>query len=117
MQHYCLPQSEPRSHVGDILRRGRAQLLEEQRFDIPGPNAPGRQFVAVPRLGQIRLASQPDRRLLDCLFERQVLERMQRVVVNEDADRPLRGEQVRKPIVFAQQLIVRCADLGGHQAT
>ena len=36
--------------------------------------------------------------MLDRVFERQVLEGVQRVVVNEDADRPLRRQQVREPI-------------------
>ena len=45
--------------------------------------------------------------MLDGLFERQVLERMQRVVVNEDADGPLRREQVCKPIDQARQGVVR----------
>ena len=38
------------------------------------------------------------RRALDRLFERQVFEGVQRVVMDEDADRPLRGQQVRQPI-------------------
>ena len=45
--------------------------------------------------------------MLDRLFERQVLERVQRVVVNEDADRPLRRQQMREPIDHVRQRMVR----------
>ena len=41
--------------------------------------------------------------MLDGLFEGQVLERVQCVVVNEDADGPLRREQVCKAIDRAHQ--------------
>jgi hypothetical protein len=36
-----------------------------------------------------------------------MLERVQRVVVNEDADGPLRREQVREPIDRTRQELVR----------
>ena len=36
--------------------------------------------------------------MFDRVFERQVLERVQRVVVDEDADRSLRRQQVRELI-------------------
>jgi hypothetical protein len=44
------------------------------------------------------LASEPAAGLLDRVFEGQVLEGMQRVVVDEDADRPLGREQVRQRV-------------------
>ena len=84
-----------------------AQLFDEQRFDVLGANAAGRQLVAIPRLGQVRLAPEPDRGMLDRLFERQVLERVQRVVVDEDADRSLRRQQVRELIDHVRQRMVR----------
>ena len=48
VQHHRAPEIEPRSHARDILRRARAQLLDEQCFDVLGANAAGRQFVAIP---------------------------------------------------------------------
>src|SRR5262249_28739420 len=51
---------------------------------------------------------------LDRRLERQVLERVQRVVVDEDADRPLRRQQVREPIDRAGQGMVRGAGVVEH---
>jgi hypothetical protein len=45
--------------------------------------------------------------VFDRLFERQVLERVQRVVVDEDTDRPLRRQQVREPVDGLRQRIIR----------
>jgi hypothetical protein len=107
VQHHRAPELEPRSHARHLLRCARAQFLDEQCFDVLGANAAGGEFVAIPRLGQIRLAPQADRGILDRLFKWQVLEGVQRVVVNEDADRPLRREQGCKPIDQARQGIAR----------
>jgi hypothetical protein len=41
--------------------------------------------------------------MFDGVFEGQMLERVQGVVVNENTDGPLRREQVCKPIERAQQ--------------
>jgi hypothetical protein len=81
----------PRRDAGDILRRALAQLLDEQSFDVLRADAPRRQLVAIPRFSQVRLASEPDRGLLDRRLERQIFERVQGVVVDEDADGPLRA--------------------------
>lgn len=51
-------------------------------------------------------------RELDRLFERQVLEGMQRIVVNEDADGPLRRQQVCQLIDDARQGMVGRAGIG-----
>ena len=98
MQHDGPPEIETRSDARDVLRRAGAELIDEQRLDVPGANTAGRQLVAIARLGQERFAPEPRRGMFDRLFERQVLERVQRVVVDEDADRSLRRQQVREPI-------------------
>src|SRR4030095_3724675 len=90
VEHNYAPEIEPRSDVRNVFRRARAQLLDEQSFDIFGANAARCQFVAIPRLGQVWLALQPHRRMFDGVFEGQVLERVQGVVVNENTDGPLR---------------------------
>ena len=90
-------------------RRAGAELFDEQRLDVSGENAARRQLVAIPRLGQERLAPQPFGGVLDRLFERQVLERVQRVVVDEDADGALRRQQVRQVVDHARQGMVRRA--------
>ena len=98
VQHDRPPEIEAGPDARHILRAPRAEVFVEQRLDVPGENAARRQLVAIPRLGQVRLALQPFGGVLDRLFERQVLERVQRVVVDEDADRALRRQQVRQPI-------------------
>ena len=95
MQHYRAPEIEAGSGPGDIAGASIAEVFAEQRVDVPGENAARRQFLAVSRFREKRLALQALAGALDRLFERQVLEGVQRVVVNEDADRALRGQQAR----------------------
>jgi hypothetical protein len=57
-----------------------------------------RQLGTVERLGHERLGAEQFRRLDHGTFKRQVLECVEGIVVNEDADRPLNGEQVRRAI-------------------
>jgi hypothetical protein len=76
VEHHCAPEIEPRSGVRDVCRCARAQLHDEQCFDIAGANAARCQFVAISRLGQVRLALQPHRRMFDGVFEGQMLERV-----------------------------------------
>ena len=92
-----------------IARAPSAELFVEQRLDVPGENAARRELIAIPRLGQERFALQPFGGALDRLFERQVLECVQGVVVNEDADRALCRQQVRQLIDHTRQRMVRCA--------
>ena len=103
VQHDGPPEIEAGADAGHVARASGAQLFVEQRFHVPGENAARRQLVAIPRFGQERLASQPLGGALDRLFERQVLEGVQRVVVDEDADGPLRRQQVRQLIDHARR--------------
>ena len=107
VQHDGPPEIEAGSDASHIPRAAGAQLFDEQRLDVPGENAARRQLVAIPRLGQERFAPQPFGGALDRLFERQVLEGVQRVVVDEDADGALRRQQVRQLIDHARQGMVR----------
>ena len=68
-------------------------------------DAAGRQGGAIAGLGKVRLTAIHARRPANRLVERQVFERVERVVVNEDADRPLRGKQVRRMIDGVAQLL------------
>ena len=61
--------------------------------------------VSTP-VGDLDVLGRPSGRMLDCLFERHLLERMERVVVNEDADRTLRRKQVCKAADHVRQGIV-----------
>ena len=87
------------------------KLLDEQRLHVLGENASRREFLSIPRLGEERLAAQFLGGVLDGLFERQVLEGVERVVVDEDADGPLRGQQRREVIDDARQRVVGRAGL------
>ncbi len=113
VQHHGAPEVEPRAGSRDILARGVPQFLAQQRVDVAGADAAGGELVAIARLGEERLASQLDGGTLDRLLERQVLERMQRVVMNEDADGALRGEQVRELVEDARERMAR--GLGGRR--
>ena len=89
-----------------------AQLFDEQRVHVPGENAARGQLFAIPRLGQVRFAPQPFGGVLDRLFERQVLEGVQGVVVDEDADGPLCRQHLRQVINERGQRMARRADIG-----
>jgi hypothetical protein len=106
MEHDGPPEIETGSTPATSTAPPRAELLDEQRFDVPGENASRREFLSIPRLGEERLAAELVGGAFDGLFERQVLEGVQRVVVDEDADGALRGQQVRQVIDDARQRIV-----------
>jgi hypothetical protein len=87
VQHNRPPQFE--ASGGDAsydTRRSVAQVFGKQRFDVFGQNAAGREFVTVSGFGQERFTPQLLGSVLERIFERQMLERMQRVVMDEDAD-------------------------------
>ena len=63
-----------------------AKLIE------PDPAPPERLAIAV--FGQIRLAAEHLRPFLHGLVEREVVEGVERIVMDEDSDRPLRGQDV-----------------------
>ena len=65
-------------------------MFPKERLDVPGENTARGKLLPITGLGEKWLAVQLVTGLLDRVFERKVLERVQRVVVNEDADRPLR---------------------------
>jgi hypothetical protein len=114
MQHDCPPEVEAGADAGHIVDGGGAQLLGDEAVDVLGTNAARCELLAVSRLAEKRLAPQSRAGVLDGLLEREVLEGVQRVVVDEDADRPLRRQQVRQPLEFAHQRVVRWADVRTH---
>lgn len=95
VQDHGAPESDTRADAGYICARGVAQVRRQQCIDLRQVNAAGGRFVAVASFGKVRLATQLFAGKLDGLLKRQVLKRMQRVVVDKDADRPLRGQKVR----------------------
>ena len=94
--------------------RASAPSCSRAARDFSGENAARRQLLAIARFGQKRLAAEPLGGALDGLFERQVLEGVQGVVVDEDADGALRRQQVRQ----ADRSRARADGRGGrHRAT
>ena len=96
MQHHSPPEIEPRGDTRDVDGCPCPKLLAEQRHNVSRVNATRRELVAIARFGQKRLAAKPFGGGLDRLFERLVLERVQRVVVDENADGALCRQQVRQ---------------------
>jgi hypothetical protein len=107
VQHYRTPDITPGTNAGHVARTSGAQLVVDQRLDVPGENTAGRQLVAISRFGKERLTTQPLGGMLHRLFERQVLERVQRIVVDENADGALRRQEVRQLVDHPRQEIVR----------
>jgi hypothetical protein len=106
VKHHGPPEIEPGSDPGNVRSRPRTQLLGEQRLDVLRANAAGRQLLAIPRFGQERFAPQLHAGTSHRVFEGQMLERVQRVVVDEDADRSLGRQQVRELVDDARQRLV-----------
>ncbi len=116
MEEDSLPEVETRSDAGHVGERRLTELLDEQRLDVLWPNASGGQLIAIAPFGQIGFGPETCGGFFDRFLERQVLEGVQRVVVDEDADWPLRGEQVSEPIDDRRQGMVECARAGFSEA-
>ena len=86
---------QARNQPGDRLSRATAELLREDRAQIGLEDASARQLPPVLCFVQERLAPEELRRLDHRRLERQVLVRMQRVVVDEGRYRSLRGQEMR----------------------
>ena len=117
MKDYGLPEVKSCPDAGHVCERGLTELSDQQCFDVLGANASRSQFVAIAPFGQVGFGSKTGGRFFDRFLERQVLERVQRVVMNEDADWTLRGEQVRDPIDDPSQRMVECYRVGFSEGT
>ena len=106
VQHDSPPEIEPGSDARDVGGRTGIQVFGEQRLHVPGENPARRQLLPVAGLREVRLAAEPAGGAFDGLLERQVLEGVQRVVVDEDADRPLRRQQMGQPVDHAAKRMV-----------
>lgn len=98
MQHHCAPEIESRADASHISCASLTQLVLEERLDVLGENTARRQFVAIARFGEERLAPQSLRGELNCLLEWQVFERVQRIVMNKNADGTLSRQQARQVV-------------------
>ena len=89
-------QVEPRAEARDRRIGAFAQIALEHLFELGVANSPASQGLAILIFGQVRMTTEDVGRLLRGLAKRQVLERVQRVVVDEYGDRPLSWQQVRR---------------------
>ena len=96
--------SAPRTQVKNRLVRLRAQVIPNHFVQIPKANPAPQQFLTIPRFAQIRLTTKLLRPLFDRVLERQMLEGVQGVVMDEDVDRTLRGQQVRRVLTDILQV-------------
>ena len=71
-----------------------AQVVEQDRQQILIQDASAGQLLPIPIFGQVGVAAEGGRPLLHGFVERQVLEGVQRIMVHEDPNRRLRGQQV-----------------------
>jgi hypothetical protein len=94
VEHDRAPEIPARSDAVDRRRSAVFQFVCQHRIHVGRENPSCGELVAIPRLGEERFRAKRHGRAFDCGFERQILECVQRVVVDEDADRPLRREQV-----------------------
>ncbi len=74
----------------------RIRLRGQNCVDVVDQDPSGTDGFAVVRLAHVRLRAVNLGRFYDCLLEGQVLECMERVVVNKDANRALGGQQMRR---------------------
>lgn len=117
MKKDSFPEVETRSDAGHVGERCLTELLIEQRLDVLRANATRGQLVAIAPFGQVWFGSETRGGFFDRFLERQVLERVQRVVVDEDADWPLRGKQVSEPIDDLRQGMVKGVRVGSSERT
>ncbi len=101
-----------------VSRCLRAQIALQHGAQLGKQNAPPAQLRAVAVLRQVGLTSEYAGTRAYRLIEGLMLEGMERVVMNEDADRTLGGQQVcgmmnpfRKPMQVRRQFLTRgCVD-------
>ena len=106
MEHDRPPETESCADARHLAGPAVAQLIVQHGLHIRRENATRRQLGPVARFGEVRFPSQLVGGAFNRGFEGQVLEGVQGIVVNEDADRALRRQQGRQPIDHARQRMV-----------
>ena len=87
------PQVIPRCQKADEPIGLIAQIIDQDGRQVVDANSPPREFRPVSPLGEIRLAAIKRRSFKNRLLEREVFEGVQRVVMNENLNRRLRGRR------------------------
>ena len=83
-----------------------AQIIVQHGPQIFNANAAIGQFLPITVFRQVRLTAEHPRSGLDAVVERKVFERMQGIVMNEDVDRPLGRQEVRRVLDHPVQMIL-----------
>ena len=117
MQHDGPPEIEAGAGAGHIIGASGPQLFIEERRHVLRENPARRQLVAVSRFRQERLTPQLFGGGLDRLFERQMLEGVQRIVVDKNADRALRRQQLCHLIDHTRESVRRAGIVGAGTVT
>ncbi len=99
------PQLEPRPEAGDRPSRTFPQVLLQHLLQFRESDPAPPQLLAIAVLAQVHLAAEDPGGFLERLMERQVFEGVQGVVVDEDGDRPLRGQEVGRAFDHRGQLL------------
>jgi hypothetical protein len=89
-------QIKSRAEVGDVLPCAFAQIALEDLFELTEADPPAAQSLPVLIFREVRMAAENLCRLFESVAERQVFEGVQRIVVNENRDRALGGQQMRR---------------------
>ena len=82
--------SEPLLSRGNMSASGSLSSTASMSTEL---DASARQFGSISSLTHVRLGAEQLRSFEDCLLETEMLKRVQRVVVNEYADRSLLGSR------------------------
>ena len=75
-----------------------AEIIQQRLSDVASSNPLALQQRPIVGLRQVRLAAKDSSGLFNRLVEGQVLKRMQRVVMDEGRDRPLRRQETRSSL-------------------
>jgi hypothetical protein len=90
--------SRTRRPAPDSLRCTGAEVFFHDLFEIVVEDAEPPQLLPVFLFGEERFAPKEGARLDDGLFERQMLEGVERIVVNEDGNGALGGKKARRAV-------------------
>ena len=92
------PHGRPGPEAGDRIVGPVAEVVAQHGLQVVGPDAPAGHVGPEPLLGQIRLAAEHLAPAADRFVEGQVFEGVQRVVMDEDRDRPLGRKQMGRMV-------------------
>src|SRR5262249_49910637 len=83
-------QFQARPEERELVCRTNSEVLHQNSLQFVEPDSAASQFLAVTILGQVRLAPEYRCAALNPLMKRNTFIAVERVMVNEDSERPLR---------------------------